>query len=364
MEDTAQRDDITTVLRPPGWHAIVSGPRLLFSAAEEYLDPATEELRELFPDARFGMIGPDLGWIAAEGLSIGALVQACGDAPTIFIRHLMREVGFIPAGQATKLEDVVANAIGIWTQLPLKHDVSLQAWSTGAVQSGYRTDELRRALADALGERGLTVARSGQDQILGAVLAPEGIILGLNSLESALSDWPGGQVRLSKPKGQISRSEFKLEELFRVHDLDLPESGIAIDLGASPGGWTRILRQRGLTVWAVDPARLDPRLAGDPKVHHVPMTAGPFLQMTDVVADLVVNDMRMDPDLSAAAMLDAAKRLAPGGTMIQTLKVTPHTTLRTVRRVLGELGRAYDIAWAGQLHHNRNEVTVVGRKRG
>jgi len=341
----------------------VSGPRLLFSAAEDYLVPATEELRELFPDARFGAVGSDLGWIEAEGLSIGALAQACRDAPTIFIRHVMREVGSIPADRATKLEDVVAIAIGTWTQLPLKPEVSLQVWSTGEVQTGYRADELRRALADSLGERAMTVARSGQEQILGAIVAPEGVILGLNSLDSALSDWPGGQVRLSKPKGQISRSEFKLEELFRVHGFDVPVTGIAIDLGASPGGWTRILRQRGLTVWAIDPAKLDPRLATDDRIHHVQMTAGPFLHMTDVVADLVVNDMRMDPDLSASVMLDAAKRLKPGGMMIQTLKVTPHNTLRTVRRVLGDLQRAYDIVWAGQLHHNRNEVTVVATKR-
>ena len=55
----------------------MSGSRLLFSAAEDFLAPATEELREVFPDAAFGAVGSDLGWIAAEGLSIGALADAC-----------------------------------------------------------------------------------------------------------------------------------------------------------------------------------------------------------------------------------------------------------------------------------------------
>jgi 23S rRNA (cytidine2498-2'-O)-methyltransferase len=341
----------------------MTGPRLLFSAAEDYLAPATEELRDLYPDARFGALGPDLGWIEAEGLSIGALAQACRETPTVFIRHLMREVGFIPTDRTGSLEDVVTTALDAWTALPLRPDVSLQVWSTGEVRVGYRTDELRRALADALHEAGLAVARSGAEQILGTVVTPEGVSLGLNNVDSALSDWPGGQVRLSKPKGQVSRSEFKLEELFRAHDIDLPKGGTAIDLGASPGGWTRILRQRGFTVWAVDPAALDPRLTHDPGIHHVRMTAGPFLHMTDVVADLVVNDMRMAPDLSAQVMLDAAERLAPGGTIIQTLKVTPRHTRETVSRSLATLGRAYTMTWAGQLHHNRNEVTVVASKR-
>lgn len=340
----------------------MSGPRLLFSAAEDYLEPATEELRKLFPDATFGALGPDLGWIEEEGLSIGGLAQACLEAPTIFIRHLMREVGAIPANRSANLEDVVAIAIGTWTQLPMQSDVSLQVWSSGEVHIDYRTDELRHALVAALEDRNISVARAGKDQVLGVIVTSEGISLGLNGLGSALSDWPGGRVRLAKPKGQISRSEFKLEELFRVHNLDLPKGGIAIDLGASPGGWTRILRQQGFDVWAVDPAALDPRILADSHVFHVRMTAGPFLNMTDVVADLVVNDMRMDPELSSSVMLDASRRLKPGGMIIQTLKVTPHNTLRTVYRALDSLERGYEIIWAGQLHHNRNEVTVVARK--
>jgi 23S rRNA (cytidine2498-2'-O)-methyltransferase len=276
----------------------------------------------------------------------------------------MREIGWIPAETAQSLEDVIAIAIGAWTQLPIRSDVALQVWASGEVPLPYRTDELRRAVAEALSDRGIAVERSGQEQVLGMAVTSDGISLGLNGLASGLSDWPGGRVRLSKPKGQISRSEFKLEELFRVHtDLDLPDGGVAIDLGASPGGWSRILRQYGFTVWAVDPGKLDPRLANDSGINHVKMTAGPFLRMTDVEADLVVNDMRMDPDLSTRTMLDAASRLAPGGMMIQTLKVTPHNTYRTVRLALDTLEEAYEIVWAGQLHHNRNEVTVVGRRK-
>jgi 23S rRNA (cytidine2498-2'-O)-methyltransferase len=340
----------------------MSGPRLLFSTAVDYLESAIAELCELYPDAQLGSIGPDLGWIDAEGLSIGALADACRETPTVFVRHLMREVGSIPPTFAANLDDVVAIAIGAWMQLPVKPNMSLQVWSSGDTGVAYRTDDLRRGLANALSKRDIAVTRSGMDQVLGVVMTPEGVFLGLNSLASALSDWPGGRVRLAKPKGQIARSEFKLEELFRVHDLGLPTGGVAIDLGASPGGWTRILRQRGFTVWAVDPGNIDPRLGFDPGVHHVKMTAGPFLNMTDLVADLVVNDMRMDPDLSTLVMLDAVSRLKPGGMTIQTLKVTPHNPLRTVRRSLDLLRREYEIVWAGQLHHNRNEVTVVARK--
>ena len=93
------------------------------------------------------------------------------------------------------------------------------------------------------------------------------------------------------------------------------------------------------------------------------MTAGQFLRTTDVIADLIVNDMRMDPDLSTRTMLEAATRLKPDGMMIQTLKVTPHHPRKLVRFALETLSDAYEMEWVGQLQHNRNEVTVVGRKR-
>ena len=336
--------------------------RVFFSADEEYLSAASQELRDLFPDAEITPHGPDLGAVSAEGLAIAEIASACRDQPVIFVRHLFREVGFIPNTRVIDLNTVVAEAIDIWLNGPVAPAVALHVWASGPAPAVFRTDELWRALADGLDGQGIRAGRSGPDQVLSACVTPDGIRLGLNGVGNALTDWPGGRVRLSKPKGQISRSEFKLEELFRTTDFPIPVTGTAIDLGASPGGWTRILRLRGLEVWAVDPADLDPRIDQDPAVHHIRTTAGPFLARTDLEADLVVNDMRMAPELSVSVMQGALRCLKPGGMMIQTLKITPHGALRTVRKSLSTLGNDYEILFARQLHHNRNEVTVVGRR--
>jgi 23S rRNA (cytidine2498-2'-O)-methyltransferase len=97
-------------------------------------------------------------------------------------------------------------------------------------------------------------------------------------------------------------------------------------------------------------------------VHHVRTTAGPFLATTDLTVDLVVNDMRMAPELSSQLMLDAARIMPPGGMIILTLKLTPHNPLQAIQRSLTSLHRWYDISVIRQLHHNRHEVTIVGTR--
>ena len=170
-------------------------------------------------------------------------------------------------------------------------------------------------------------------------------------------------MRLRAGSEQISRSEFKLEELAQLFPLDLPAEGRALDLGASPGGWTRILRTHGLEVVAVDPGDLDRKLARDPGVRHERMTAGRFLRSSAERFDLVVNDMRMDVARSAQLVVDAADRLNAEGRAVLTLKVTPRSARRELYEARELLDPAYSLVFARQLHHNRNEVTLVLQRR-
>jgi 23S rRNA (cytidine2498-2'-O)-methyltransferase len=245
--------------------------------------------------------------------------------------------------------------------------LAVQAWVSGTPRIGYRSGELAQAVSRELAEAGFRVSRAGEPLVLSLCVTPHGVVLGLNATDDSLADWPGGRLRLARDRDQVSRAEFKLEELFHTFPVDLPGGGRALDLGASPGGWTRILRRHGLQVWAVDPGDLHPLLARDPKVHHERTTAGEFLRHTGIRFDLVVNDMRMDPLRSAEVMLDAASRTRKGGLAIVTLKTGtrhPVETVETVDRCRALLERAYRIVFARQLQHNRHEVTVVAEVRG
>lgn len=344
---------------------ILSEHRTIFSVAADYFPAAAAELQRAIPGARIARIGPDAGRIITTDVGIAEVATICRDQPVVFVRHLMREEHDLPV-------ETIGHDLRLIVDLTVRlmevngggREIALQTWTSGSSTQGMRPDDVWRSLAASLRDRGFSVARANCPWIVSLLMTSSRLHLGLNRQEDALADWPGGRVSLAKQPEQISRSEFKLEELFKLFDMPLQPGGVALDLGASPGGWTRLLRRAGHMVWAVDPADLDSRLLADPAVHHIQTTAGAFLRQHDQTYDLVVNDIRMEPARSCQLMVDAARHLGNRGTAIVTLKLEQYDPLSQVEASLRTLARAYDILFARQLFHNRHEVTVVARRRG
>jgi 23S rRNA (cytidine2498-2'-O)-methyltransferase len=84
------------------------------------------------------------------------------------------------------------------------------------------------------------------------------------------SPWPMGIARLRMPSGAPSRSTLKLAEAFQVFvgGRDFEPGLRAVDLGASPGGWTWQLVKRGFHVVAVDNGPMDAALLETGQVKH------------------------------------------------------------------------------------------------
>jgi 23S rRNA (cytidine2498-2'-O)-methyltransferase len=332
-------------------------PAVLFSAAEAFLRHAEQELRALLPEgARIRRLGPDLGVIEGEPPAIRDLAARCCSEPLVFVRHLAEVAELAPVED----QDAIAAAALRVARLAGPGELALQAFASGV--QGRHPESLRVRVAAELEAAGTRVLRSGAPRVVTLCLSADAARIACNPAADGLVDWPGGRVRLARRPDRISRSELKLEELLQIFPLALP-GGAALDLGASPGGWTRVLRERGHQVWAVDPAALAPAVAADPGVQHVRATAGAFLRETAAVFDLVVNDMRIAPELSCELMLDAAKRLREGATAIATLKLSRRDSPARVRDALQILHSSYELAFARQLFHNADEVTVVAYRR-
>lgn len=164
----------------------------------------------------------------------------------------------------------------------------------------------------------------------------------------------------SKSGREISRAENKLKEALAKFDIVLSGKGIALDIGAAPGGWTKVLADHGYEVIAVDPGDLHPTLQKNPKVKHLKERVEK-LDFEDHF-DVVVNDMNIDPQDTSKIMVNLAPALKKGGLAIVTLKL-PKRADASIEESTLILKQAYDILGIKSMFHNRQEVTVVLRKR-
>jgi 23S rRNA (cytidine2498-2'-O)-methyltransferase len=363
LRDAARSQAVTQALLAPApepsGHAearpMIDRVRVLVSMSDESYDLAIGELRGAF-GAHLDVRRESGDLASLGGVTAREVAERCAALPLVFPRHVTTEVA--------RLRDPDVDAVAGAAQSAVRtKEIAVQVWASGPPSFGFGPADAARAITGRLREHGYAVARAGVPWVLSCCLTEDTALLGVNRAADSLADWPGGRVRLAQRKEQVSRSEFKLEELLQVHPLDIPARGRAVDFGAAPGGWTRILRTLGVEVWAVDPGELDPRVGADRRVHYVRSTAGEFLRRDRSAFDIAVNDMRMDPLTSCRLMLDAAPHLRPGGLAVVTLKTGTRNVADTVRASLRTLERAYRVEFARQLHHNRHEVTVVATLR-
>ena len=141
-----------------------------------------------------------------------------------------------------------------------------------------------------------------------------------------------------------------------------PRAGeTCVDLGASPGGWTATMVKHGARVVAVDCAPLAPPLASHPLVASVLGNAFTYLPAAPV--DWLVCDVVCEPPRSLAL----CDTWLSGG-LCQNLVVTVKFKGRAGYGVLAELEALFArlrpaFARVKQLSHNKNEVTMMVRRR-
>ena len=195
--------------------------------------------------------------------------------------------------------------------------------------------------------------------------------VGLSTVGNS-SPWPMGIPRLRMPSAAPSRSTMKLAEAL-MEFLDDKERGArlapgmtAIDLGASPGGWTWQLVQRGMMVIAVDNGPMDAALLETGQVKHRRDDGFHFRPAEPV--DWMVCDMVESP--SKIARL-AAKWVAEGwcGQAIFNLKLPMKKRWEELERCRGivdeALGGGGYYLRVKHLYHDREEVTAyLARHKG
>ncbi len=321
---------------------------------------ALDEIRAVDPGARLRRwLAPGVGWVAPE-MDWASLARRLGERPPIFCRHICPVQASIALRQdARDLDDLAAAARSLAAQLDRTQTFSVQTRQIGAGWP-YTRYEVNQRLAEELAAQGAPLDVRQPAQVLSVVLTPAEGCLGLSRAVDNLSDWAGGARRFKHEVEQISRAEFKLLEALELFRLNLPSGGLALDLGAAPGGWTRILRGHAMRVVAVDPGDLHPSLVTDRAVRHVRQTAQQYLPAANDSFDVILNDMRMDARDSARVMNGAGRNLnRNGGWALLTLKLPRKGVAQVAHMALEVLRERYTVTGARQLFHNRSEITVA-----
>lgn len=332
-------------------------PTFIFTAAVDSADLALAELAKAQPAAEvIEMLGEGI-W-AGTAVPFSSLADVWQQHPPIFVRHVCPVHLTLPL---TEMPDVpwLAEAIGVdlaaWIDPQTPFSVQTRVLS----HAPYKPYDINTAVAQSIQQMTaapLDVRAPGQ--ILSIVITQKAAYAGVSLAVYNLSDWAGGMRRFAREPGQISRAEFKLLEALELFRIALPPRGIALDLGAAPGGWTRILRQRQQYVTAVDPAALHPSLRQDKHVRHLRLTAETYRKQGPDHFDLIVNDMRLDARDSARLMVAFAPYLYAHGSALMTVKLPAQAQPALIEHTFDILQHAYRIAGARQLFHNRSEITL------
>lgn len=332
---------------------------LILTADPDFIDFARDELRKADAAAQISAeIGPGVLLVKSNGRFF-SLAQQWQKQPPTFIRHICPVQETVPlTGSGVDMARLTQIVTRQFLDL-IEPEWPFSVQSRIFADVPYKPFDINSALADIIQTRTgapLDVRQPGQ--ILSVVVAEKTAHLGLSLAAHNLSDWAGGVRRFAREKGQISRAEFKLLEALESFKIDLPPRGIALDLGAAPGGWTRVLRQREQYVTAVDPAHLHPSLQADRSVRHMQMTAEEYLVQYPDTFDLIVNDMRLDARDSSRLMVSFAPYLYQHGLAIMTLKLPKDNRRTAIDHSFNILKQAYHLQNARQLFHNRSEITI------
>jgi 23S rRNA (cytidine2498-2'-O)-methyltransferase len=224
--------------------------------------------------------------------------------------------------------------------------------------------------APAAGWKGVE-EQDAERATLFCLVGKEGLFCGLVSPREANGFYPGGTKYIRQTGAEtISRAGAKIAEalhFLRLYQPELPAGSRWLELGASPGGMTSELLQRGYTVTAVDRAVLDARLNGAKGLRFTRADVSTFVPPKGAEYDALLSDMNGDPQAAMRQVGRLSAFLRPGGLAVFTLKTTSVDTFEGINAleqdVIAQAARdGLSLLAKTHLTYNRQEFTLFFQK--
>lgn len=340
----------------------MSGTIFIGTSNRGYAQQAQEELRRLFAPAavKFSWLAPGETFTFTVELSREETVGRVQEQEPVFLRHMCPvDAQSSWNGTLEEAAEAVRSAMEAYRPfIPAGSAIAVQARKP-ETESELPSPSSVKSVLDPLlvSELSAVPVVRQADWILSVYMTKDSLFIGLSRPEHNLSDWSGGAVRFRKEDGQVSRAKFKLLEAELAFGLDFGQYKHALDIGAAPGGWTSLLLERGLTVTAVDPAKLDASLLKHPKLTYLAKKADEVVFVSGQF-DLLVCDMSWSHRQMTKLVRELMYALQPGGTAIITVKLMHKKAFQTIREVVEDFAGMMTLQQAKQLFHNRDELTL------
>lgn len=315
--------------------------------------------RQRLPDARW-VPGVDTAPLAEMVTAGVAPIAARLSKPPVL--HL-----FAPEGPGAEQARRKLRAFGpalhkAWEAHPATSGKALRAFAAAPERGATGGGALGVGREAGAPSYGVASGFASDTTVLQVCLLDAGAWSALTPAAELLHPYPGGVAALSLPEGSPSRSALKLLEAWQVLGQRPGPRQTVVDLGAAPGGWSRLCLERGCRVLAVDNGPL--KIAGLDELpgrleHHREdgLRYRPPAALTP--ADWMLSDMLVAPGVCLGLL---RKWLVQGWArhLVVNVKLPqrePLVALAPLREFLaGVPGLRVQIR---QLFHDRREVTVL-----
>jgi 23S rRNA (cytidine2498-2'-O)-methyltransferase len=177
---------------------------------------------------------------------------------------------------------------------------------------------------------------------------------------SSMPNSYAGFTYVADDKRPPSRAFKKLREAIQLFSLPVKKGQTAVDLGASPGGWTYVMRQLGLTVTAIDRSPLDSSLSRDRGI--VCLTGDALSWKPTQCVDWMICDVITAP-INTAKLLKEWLGAGLCRNFCVTVKFKGEPDFDTLVELSAFLKSSCSWFDARQLTSNKNELTLVGKEK-
>jgi len=336
--------------------------RLLITAASGLESKASRELRAILEDARVVPLFMKGNLLVSTGLAENDAISKLMEADTKYIGKITPIDKRVTISKGKSSFDRIMKEVLSLEKMSASDTFLIECKRRG--DHSFSSSELKKELGIFLESAvEATVDFDRPSKIVVVEIFQNTAFIGVSPAENIKRK----EIKVfhKYPKGQrpLNRAELKIKEAIQHFEIVIRPEYRALDLGAAPGGWTKVLSSLAKEVVAVDPADLDPSVASIDNVVHLKCKAEELLDKNLGRFDIITNDMNLDPSSSAKIMCELADLLVDEGIAIMTVKFVTRDRWTHMQETFKYLEKVYGDFAVRRLPHNRFETTVVMRKK-